>query len=86
MANELKVWAQYFAIALLAELGAFAAWFFTSYEPEAPHKLLYDDFYSFERPRLLPWLCIFMALSLVRVAVLFVSRRRGGVHAERMPD
>lgn len=86
MVNELKVWAQYFAIALLTELGAFAVWFFTSYEPEVPHKLLYDDFQSFERPRLLPWLCIFIVLSVVRLVIMFLGRKRGGIHAERALD
>lgn len=69
--DELSAWAQYFLIALLAELGAAIGWLDAQYEGSedlmfnALNKLI-----DHERTRLLWWFLIFLVLSSLRFLIL----------------
>lgn len=70
--NDLLTWAQYFLIALLAELGAGMALF-----PSQPGSdiNLYGYFQKRVEPHLYTWLVIFLALSSARLISRLISRR-----------
>jgi hypothetical protein len=70
--TELSTWAQYFLIALLAELGAGMALF--------PHQQgsdinLYGYFQKRVEPHLYVWLLIFMILSTIKVLSRLASKK-----------
>ena len=70
--DELRTWAQYFVIALVAELGAALGWLAQQYAGEEMIFNVFIMLFNYEKPRLLLWFALFAVLSAVR----FLIRRR----------
>ena len=67
--NELKTWAQYFSIALIAELGAAFGWLAEQYGESDSVFNVFIMLFDHERQRLLPWCLIFVILSIARFLI-----------------
>ena len=67
--NELKTWAQYFLIALVAELGAAFGWLQEQYGDEDIIFNVFIMLIDHEKPRLLLWFLIFAILSTIRFLI-----------------
>lgn len=68
--DELSAWAQYFSIALLAELGAALGWLDAQYK--GSEDLVFNvlnKLIDHERARLLWWFLIFLVLSVIRFLI-----------------
>ena len=71
MKGEIKAWAAYFFIALMAELGAAFGWLQAQYR-EGDSDVIFSVFtmlLEHEKLRLPYWLFIFVALSVLRILV-----------------
>jgi Xaa-Pro aminopeptidase len=73
--REIKTWGIYFLIALTAELGTFALYLVGAIRNQGDINL-HGIFQKYEEPRLLPWLLIFLTVSLTRFLVMYSKHRR----------
>jgi hypothetical protein len=74
--GELRTWGQYFLIALVAELSAFTFFFHvpddTSYQLSGFLRYLWE---TYEQPRIIPWLVVFLFISDLRFLIVYFTRR-----------
>ena len=77
--RELKTWAQYFAIAFLAEMLAF----WNAFMPDGRSGDMFDfrefarnQYLDYEQPRLWYWFVAFTVLAAIRFSIFYLVHRR----------